>query len=237
MSFFGVKNLSVFYGGLQALFSVRFRIEKGELVSILGPNGAGKSTLLQTISGLIRSKEGEIFLDGDLINYLEIHKIVERGVILVPEEGWIFTGMNVKENLLMGAYSKIARKNLKERISFVYNLFPILEKRQLQTAETLSGGERQMLAIGRGLMSNPNLFMLDEPSLGLAPLIVKSILSTLQKINIENNLTIILTEQNVFHALKISDRAYILENGSITLSGYGSDLIDNEHIKKNYLGL
>ncbi len=237
MSFFEIHNLDVFYGGLQALFSVSIRIEQGEFVSILGPNGAGKSTLLQTISGIQKPKNGDIILEGTSVHRLAPHEIVEMGIVLIPEEGWLYPEMNVRENLLMGAYAKTARNKTQQRLDFVFNIFPILKERQAQLAETLSGGERQMLAIGRGLMSNPKLLMLDEPSLGLAPLIVKDILSTLHDINRRDSLTIILTEQNIFHALKISHRGYILENGSITLSGHSAELLNNEHIKKNYLGL
>ncbi len=234
---FEVKDISVYYDGLRAISSVSLRVEKEEFVCILGPNGAGKSTLLKTIAGLLAPRGGQIFFDKHGIHGLPTDQVAAMGIALVPEEGWLFPQMNVMENLLMGAFPKGARKKVRERKDFVFKLFPRLYERRGQLAETLSGGERQMLAVGRGLMTNPRLLMLDEPSLGLAPLVVKDILSALTKINEEEKTTILLTEQNIFHALKLSQRGYILENGQIVLEGPSEELLRNEHIKKNYLGL
>ena len=232
-----VQNLSVFYDGLQALFSVSLQVRKQMFVCILGPNGAGKSTLLQTIAGMLTPREGKILLEGQPIHGAPPHRIAARGVSFVPEEGWLYPQMDVLENLLMGAYPKAARKNLEKRSALVFNLFPILKERRNQLVETLSGGERQMLAIARGLMSDPRLLMLDEPSLGLAPLVVKNIFDVLKTINTEEKITILLTEQNIYHALRLSQLGYLMENGAITLSGDSKELLGNQHIKKNYLGL
>ncbi len=232
-----IENLNVFYDGLQALYSVSLEIQADEFVCILGPNGAGKSTLLQTIAGMLVPGQGAIFFKNRPIHGLAAYKVASLGLALVPEEGWLFGQMSVEENLLMGAYPKTARRNIKRQMDFVFDLFPILAERKKQQEETLSGGERQMLAVGRGLMNNPKMLLLDEPSLGLAPLVVKDILSVLRRINQEEKTTILLTEQNIFHALKISQRAYLLENGKIAMQGASQELLGNEHIKKNYLGL
>ena len=232
-----VENVSVYYDGLRALASVSLQVKEEEFVCILGPNGAGKSTLLQTISGLLVPKEGEIRFGGEAIQGIRPHRVAALGIVLVPEEGWLFPQMNVQENLYMGAYLRETRKRLAERIDFIFHLFPILKQRQRQMSETLSGGERQMLAVGRGMMSDPKLLMLDEPSLGLAPLAVRDILDALSRINREEKTPILLTEQNIFHALKLSQRGYLLENASIALEGKSGDLLGNDHIKKNYLGL
>jgi branched-chain amino acid transport system ATP-binding protein len=232
-----IENLNVYYDGLQALYSVTLAIQKEEFVCILGPNGAGKSTLLQAISGMLVPGQGAISFKDRPIQGLAAHKVASLGLALVPEEGWLFGQMSVEENLLMGAYPKTARRYIKRQIDFVFDLFPILAERRKQQEETLSGGERQMLAVGRGLMSNPQMLLLDEPSLGLAPLVVKDILSVLVRINREEKTTILLTEQNIFHALKISQRGYLLENGKIARQGASNDLLGDEHIKKNYLGL
>ncbi|MDM8555969.1 ABC transporter ATP-binding protein [Desulfococcaceae bacterium HSG7] len=232
-----IENLNVFYDGLQALYSLSMEIQEEEFVCILGPNGAGKSTLLQTIAGMLAPGQGTIIFKNRPIHGLAAHKVASLGLALVPEEGWLFGQMSVQENLLMGAYPKTARSTIKRQMDFVFDLFPILEERKKQQEETLSGGERQMLAVGRGLMSNPEMLMLDEPSLGLAPLVVKDILSALVRINQEEKTTIVLTEQNIFHALKISQRGYLLENGKIAMQGDSKLLLGNEHIKKNYLGL
>jgi branched-chain amino acid transport system ATP-binding protein len=232
-----IENLNVFYDGLQALYDVSLEIQAEEFVCILGPNGAGKSTLLQTIAGMLVPGQGEISFKNHSIKGLAADKVASLGLALVPEEGWLFGQMSVEENLLMGAYPKMARGNIKQQMDFVFDLFPILSERKKQQEETLSGGERQMLAVGRGLMSNPQMLLLDEPSLGLAPLVVKDILRVLIRINQEEKTTILLTEQNIFHALKISQRGYLLENGKIAMQGASKDLLGNEHIKKNYLGL
>jgi branched-chain amino acid transport system ATP-binding protein len=232
-----VKKINVYYNGLQALTSVSLNLRAEEFVCILGPNGAGKSTLLQTIAGLLSPKDGEIDFEDQPIHRMAAHEVAGVGIALVPEEGLLYPQMNVQENLFMGAFPKEARKNLARQIQLVYGLFPILRDRRKQPAETLSGGERQMLAVGRGLMANPRLLMLDEPSLGLAPLVVKDILNNLGKINHEEKITILLTEQNIFHALKLSQRGYLLENSAIVMEASSKELLGNEHIKKNYLGL
>ena len=232
-----IENLNVFYDGLQALYSVSLEIQAEEFVCILGPNGAGKSTLLQAIAGMLVPGQGAISFKNRPIHGLAAYKVASLGLALVPEEGWLFGQMSFEQNLLMGAYPKAARRNIKRQMDFVFDLFPILAERKKQPEETLSGGERQMLAVGRGLMSNPQMLLLDEPSLGLAPLVVKDILSVLVRINREEKTTILLTEQNIFHALKISQRGYLLENGKIARQGASKDLLGDEHIKKNYLGL
>jgi branched-chain amino acid transport system ATP-binding protein len=232
-----IENLNVFYDGLQALYAVSLEIQKEEFVCILGPNGAGKSTLLQTIAGMLAPGQGTIYFENRPIQGLAAYKVASLGLALVPEEGWLYGQMSVEENLLMGAYPKTARRNIKRQMDFVFDLFPILAERKKQQEETLSGGERQMLAVGRGLMTNPKILLLDEPSLGLAPLVVKDIFNVLVRINQEEKTTILLTEQNIFHALKISQRGYLLENGKIAMQGASKELLGNEHIKKNYLGI
>ena len=232
-----IENLNVFYDGLQALYSLSLDIQAEEFVCILGPNGAGKSTLLQTIAGMLVPEQGAISFKNSPIHGIPAYKVASLGLALVPEEGWLFGQMSVEENLLMGAYPKMARRKIKQQMDFVFDLFPILAERRKQYEETLSGGERQMLAVGRGLMSKPEMLLLDEPSLGLAPLVVKDILSVLVRINQEEKTTILLTEQNIFHALKISQRGYLLENGKIAMQGASKQLLGNDHIKKNYLGV
>ena len=232
-----INAIDVFYDGLQALASVSLKIRAGEFVSILGPNGAGKSTWLQTIAGLLVPRNGEIRLLGEPIHALGPHQIVGLGISLIPEEGWLFPQMDVTENLLMGVFPKTMRDTAADRMDFVFRLFPILKERHAQQAQTLSGGERQMLAIGRGLMASPRLLMLDEPSLGLAPLAIKAILGTLATIHQEQTATILLAEQNVHHALMLSQRGYVLENGNITMEDESQALLENPHIRSNYLGL
>ncbi len=232
-----IENVNVFYDGLQALYSVSLEIQVEEFVCILGPNGAGKSTLLQTIAGMLAPKQGSIFFENRPIHGLESYNIASLGLALIPEEGWLYGQMSVEENLLMGAYPKSARKNIKRQMDFVFDLFPVLFDRKKQLAETLSGGQRQMVAVGRGLMCNPKMLLLDEPSLGLAPIVINDILKALVRINKEEKTTILLTEQNIFHALKISQRGYLLENGKISMQGASKELLGNKHIKKNYLGV
>ncbi len=232
-----IEDINVFYDGLQALYSVSLEVQAQEFVCILGPNGAGKSTLLQAIAGMLVPGQGAISFEERPIQGLPAYKVASLGLALVPEGGWLFGQMSAEENLLMGAYPKMARQNIKRHMDVVFDLFPILAERRKQQEETLSGGERQMLAVGRGLMSNPKMLLLDEPSLGLAPLVVKDILSALVRINQEEKTTILLTEQNIFHALKISQRGYLLENGRFAMQGASKELLGNEHIKKNYLGL
>ena len=232
-----IENVNVFYDGLQALYSVSLEIQAEEFVCILGPNGSGKSTLLQTIAGMLAPKQGGISFADRPIHGLEPFNIASLGLALIPEEGWLFGQMSVEENLLMGAYPKSARKNIKRQMEFVFDLFPVLSERKNQQAETLSGGQRQMVAVGRGLMCNPKMLLLDEPSLGLAPIVINDILNALVRINREEKTTILLTEQNIFHALKISQRGYLLENGKISMQGASKELLGNKHIKKNYLGV
>ncbi len=230
-----VKGLCAGYGKVPVLRDVTFHVGNGEVVAIIGPNGAGKTTLLKTISGLIRPTSGEIVLEGHNIEGWPSHRVTRAGVAHVPEGGRLFPNMSVHENLLMGAYGN--RKGLRLGIlDEVYEMFPILAERRDQLARTLSGGEKQMLAIGRGLASCPKFLMLDEPSLGLAPKLVDAIYERLHLLR-ERGLTVLLVEQNVHYGLKLADRAYVLENGRIVMEGTGSELTGNEHIKKHYLGL
>jgi len=231
-----VDNINVFYGDLQALWDVSFRINDGEIVVIAGSNGAGKTTILKTISGLLHPKSGTINLVGRKIDKNPPHSIVDLGVAHIPEGRRLFPYMTVLENLEIGAYTRRAREKKNETLEWVYQLFPILKERKNQLAGTLSGGERQMLAVGRGLMSRPKLLMLDEPSLGLAPKLVLTVFDIVKKINKEG-VTILLVEQNVRHALEIANRAYVLETGKITLEGKGKKLLASDYVKKAFLGL
>jgi branched-chain amino acid transport system ATP-binding protein len=231
-----VKGIEVFYGDLQALRGVSLEVNQGEIVSIIGSNGAGKSTTLMTISGVLKPKRGEIQLDQDFIHQYPSSKIVSLGIVQIPEGRQLFPTLTVIENLEMGSQFPKAKKVRRETMEWVFKLFPRLEERRNQLAGTLSGGEQQMLAIGRGLMSRPTLLMLDEPSLGLSPILVKAIFDIIKEIN-QQGTTILLVEQNVFHSLTLSHRGYVLENGSIVLSGTGQDLLKDQHIRQSYLGL
>jgi branched-chain amino acid transport system ATP-binding protein len=231
-----VKNINVYYGKLQVLWDVSFKVEEGEIVSLVGSNGAGKTTTLRTISGLLHPPTGTIEFLGERIDRLPSHKIVAKGVAHVPEGRGIFSHLTVTENLKIGAYTSNAWKKKEETVKFVHELFPILEERKNQIAGTLSGGERQMLAIARALMSKPKLLMLDEPSLGLAPKIVMQIFDLLKKVSKEG-ITILLVEQNVWQALELANRSYVLETGRVTLEGTGKGLLENDQVKKAYLGL
>jgi branched-chain amino acid transport system ATP-binding protein len=231
-----VKSIEVFYGDLQALRGVSLEVNRGEVVSILGSNGAGKSTTLMAISGILKPRRGEILFEQDVIHRYPSSRIVALGIVQIPEGRQIFPTLTVIENLEMGAQFPKARKTRNETLGWVFKLFPRLEERRGQLAGTLSGGEQQMLAIGRGLMSLPTLLMLDEPSLGLSPLLVKSIFDIIREINRQGT-TILLVEQNVFHSLSLSDRGYVLENGSVVMSGTGKDLLTDQHIRQSYLGL
>ena len=231
-----VSEIDVYYGDMQALRNVSLDVNQGEVVSVIGSNGAGKSTLLKTVSGMLRPRAGSISLNGSQISQAPTSKIVESGISHVPEGRQIFPTMTVLENLEMGAQFPRTRKVRRETIEQVFTYFPRLKERLEQKAGTLSGGEQQMLAMGRGLMSLPTLMMLDEPSLGLAPVLVSTIFEIIEQINRQGT-AILLIEQNVFHSLKISDRGYVLENGEIALSGAGSELLENPHIRKTYLGL
>ena len=231
-----VSQTDVYYGDMQALRNVSIDVNQGEIVSVIGSNGAGKSTLLKTISGMLRPRTGTISMNGNEISRAQTSKIVEKGISHVPEGRQIFPTMTVLENLEMGAQFPRTKKVQRETLKQVFAYFPRLKERLGQKAGTLSGGEQQMLAMGRGLMSLPALMMLDEPSLGLAPVLVSTIFEIIEKINSQGT-SILLIEQNVFHSLKISDRGYVLENGEIALSGTGQELLENPHIRKTYLGL
>lgn len=231
-----INGLEVFYGDYQALFDINATVKPGEMVSLLGANGAGKTTTINTICGFIRPEEGTVRFDGGEIHQLPANKIVEKGLIQIPEERMLFPEMTVLENLQMGAYLDRARKKLKDSLEWVYDLFPILKSRKSQLAGTLSGGEQQMVAIGRGLMCIPKLLMLDEPSLGLAPMLVTEVFRVIQKINLEG-VDILLVEQNAHQSLKISHRAYLLENGSISMEGEASQLLETDYIRESYLGI
>ena len=229
-----VKDISVYYGAIHAIKGISFNVEEGEIVTLIGANGAGKSTTLNTISGLLRSRTGDIKFMGNSIKSLSPNKIVENGLVMVPEGRRIFLGLTVEENLEMGAYTR-PRSEIVQSMEQVYDLFPRLRERRTQVGGTLSGGEQQMLAMGRALMAKPKLIMLDEPSMGLAPLLVDLIFDIIKDLH-KNGSTILLVEQNAQAALSIADRAYVLETGKIVKTGKGSDLISDPDIKKAYLG-
>jgi branched-chain amino acid transport system ATP-binding protein len=231
-----LAGINVFYGRIHILKEVSFEVRKGEILSLVGPNSAGKSTTLNMISRLIPIRSGEIRLEGERIDRLESHEIVELGIIQVPEGRRIFPFMTVKENLDMGSYNRKARTDRKKALDQVYHLFPRLSEREKQLGESLSGGEQQMLAIGRSLMAVPRILMLDEPSLGLAPIVVQMIFDVIKGLK-KIQVTVLLVEQNVRKSLSISDRGYVLENGRITLSGIGKKLLEDPHLKKAYLGI
>ena len=231
-----IEGLNVFYNSLQVLWDVGLEIHQGEIVTLVGSNGAGKSTLLKTISGLLPGQSGTITFDGAALNGRPAHDICRRGLIQVPEGRALFPRMRVVENLQLGAYLPAARAQLATSLARVYRLFPLLRERAKQDAGTLSGGEQQMVAIGRGLMANPKLLRLDEPSLGLAPIMVESIMAALRQLNHEG-LTILLVSQEVHQALDLAHRAYVLENGRIVRSGGAAELREDESIKRAYLGL
>ena len=230
-----IDNLDFSYGDLQVLWGLSLQVNQGEIVTVLGANGAGKSTTLRNVSRLVRPSRGTITFDGHDLVKLESHQVVELGVIQVPEGRRIFPEMTVLENLRMGSFIKATRPDRQRNIERAFSLFPRLAERQKQLGGTLSGGEQQMLAIGRGLMANPRLMLLDEPSLGLSPLFVKNIFEIIKEINRQGT-TILLVEQNVFQSLRISHRAYVLETGRVVLSGTGEELLGNEHVKKAFLG-
>lgn len=229
-----VKDINVFYGAIHAITDISFNVDEGEIVTLIGANGAGKSTTLNTISGLLRSRTGDIKFMGNSIAKTSPNKIVESGLVMVPEGRRIFLGLTVEENLEMGAYTR-PKTEIKESMAQVYELFPRLKERQSQIGGTLSGGEQQMLAMGRALMAKPKLIMLDEPSMGLAPLLVDLIFEIIADLHKAGS-TILLVEQNAQAALSIADRAYVLETGKIIKTGKGSELINDPDIKKAYLG-
>ena len=236
MTLLSVENINVAYGDVQIINDLSLTVNEGEVVSIIGGNGAGKSTLLKTISGLMAPSAGSIFFRGEPIHNLPPERIVERGIVHVPEGRRLFSLMTVAENLLIGAYTPRAYKERGNTLRQVHALLPRLLEREGQMAMTLSGGEQQMVAIGRGLMALPGLLMLDEPSLGLAPILVKSIFETLRKIA-DTGTTVLLVEQDVNHSLRLSDRGYVLEHGRVALDGEAAQLLENPHIKSAYLGI
>ena len=230
-----VKNLSVHYGMIQAVRNVDFQVNEGEIVSLIGANGAGKSTILKTLSGLIQPSEGEIVYLGENIASTSAKKIVEKGLVQVPEGRHVFPGLTVKENLELGAFLRKDKEGIQKDMEDVFERFPILKERKDQDAQTLSGGEQQMLAMGRALMSRPKLLLLDEPSMGLAPIFIREIFKIIQEIQ-KTGTTVLLIEQNAKMALSISNRAYVLETGSVVLSGTGQELLESDEIQKAYLG-
>ncbi|MEI6260064.1 MAG: ABC transporter ATP-binding protein [Deltaproteobacteria bacterium] len=232
-----VNGVSTYYGNIQALKNISMEVAEGEIITLIGANGAGKTTTLMSISGLVPPRHGEIVFRGKPIQGMAPEKIVVLGISQVPEGRRIFPYLTVAENLDMGAFLRKDKDNIRKDHSYIWDLFPILSKRRHQAGGTLSGGEQQMLAISRALMARPKLLLLDEPSLGLAPLIVRQIFEIIKKINAENNTTIFLVEQNANLALKVAHRGYVMENGAITMSDSASNLLSNEAVKKAYLGL
>ncbi len=232
-----VKNLNAGYGFLQILRDVSLTVDTGEYVCLVGPNGAGKSTTLKTIAGLVAPMSGQILFKGEPIGGLPGNKVAGKGISFVSEEMNLFVNMTVQENLAMGAYMIRDKKQQKNRLDFVFSLFPRLVERRNQLAGTMSGGERKMLAIGRGLMANPKLLLVDEPSFGLAPLLTESVFESLDTLVKKEKLTIMLVEQNVTKTLSVTDRGYVLENGRIELSGKSRDLACNDHVRKVFLGV
>lgn len=235
--FFEVNDLYVNYGEAEALHGISLAIDAGQITTIIGANGAGKTTLVNTIAGILKPRSGEILLEGTDISKIASHEVCDYKVAIVPEGRRLFTKLSVLDNLKMGAYPPHARSKEKSTLAFIQDLFPRLAERRSQIAGTLSGGEQQMLALGRALMAQPSLLLLDEPSLGLAPIIVQNIFNTIQKINQEFNLTILLVEQNANLALQIADYAYVISEGHITQSGQPSELLADDSIKKAYLGI
>ena len=232
-----ILNIQTFYGNIEALKDVSIEIEEGEIVALIGANGAGKTTTLMSICGITPPRSGKILFDGDPIQGLDAEKIVQKGIVQVPEGRRIFQDLTVQENLEMGAFLRKNKRLIQQDMNYVMTLFPILEKRRTQLGGTLSGGEQQMLAISRALMARPRLLLLDEPSLGLAPLIIKQIFEIIRQINKENNTTIFLVEQNANQALKLAERGYVMENGRITLVDSADNLLANDNVRKAYLGM
>ncbi|HBE46155.1 MAG: ABC transporter ATP-binding protein [Spirochaetia bacterium] len=230
-----IQNLSVHYGGIHALQGIDLSVPEGKIVTLIGANGAGKSTTLRTIVGLVKPTGGKVLLRDNVISGRQTQEIVQMGIVLVPEGRRIFPNLTVEENLLLGAYARNDKEGVLKDLDHVYDLFPRLRERRLQKGGTLSGGEQQMLAVGRGLMSRPKLLMMDEPSLGLAPLIVKMIFEIIRQINAEGT-TVLLVEQNAKAALEIADYGYVLETGRITLQGKGRELLSDDRVRKAYLG-
>ena len=231
-----MRGVDVGYGDVQVLWDVSFEVKKGEIVALIGANGAGKTTALATISSLLKPRKGGVFFEGNPIHTRAPHDLVSLGIAHVPEARRLFPDMTVRENLLLGALTKDAKKTRPEMLEKVFTIFPRLKERQKQAAGTMSGGEQQMCAIGRGLMSKPRLLMLDEPSLGLSPILVSDIFKVIQDVH-DAGVTVLLVEQNVFKSLQVADRAYVLANGRIVLSGTGAALLADDNVKQAYLGL
>ena len=235
MAMLEVKDLHVYYGVIQALKGISFEVNQGEVIALIGANGAGKTTTLQTLTGLLSAKEGSVVFEGKDITRVPAHKIVEMGIAHVPEGRRVFSDLSVYENLIMGAYTRKDKAEIQESLAGVYKRFPRLEERKNQLAGTLSGGEQQMLAMGRALMSKPKIILMDEPSMGLSPILVEEIFHIIREIS-AGGTTVLLVEQNAKKALSIADRAYVLETGNIVLSGDAKEMMNNESIKKAYLG-
>ncbi|MGN8631841.1 ABC transporter ATP-binding protein [Blautia sp. HCP3S3_G3] len=235
MAMLEVKDLHVYYGVIQALKGISFEVNQGEVIALIGANGAGKTTTLHTLTGLIPAKQGTITFEGKDITRMPAHKIVQMGIAHVPEGRRVFSQLSVYENLIMGAYTRKDKNEIAESLANVYKRFPRLEERKNQRAGTLSGGEQQMLAMGRALMSKPRIIVMDEPSMGLSPIFVNEIFDIIQKVS-ESGTTVLLVEQNAKKALTIADRAYVLETGKISLSGKAEDLLHDESVQKAYLG-
>ena len=235
MAMLEIKDLEVYYGMIQAIKGISFEVNEGEVIALIGANGAGKTTILHTITGLLSPKKGSVLFEGQDITKIPAHKIVSLGMAHVPEGRRVFAEMSVYQNLKMGAYTRSNKEEIEETMEMVYKRFPRLEERKNQLAGTLSGGEQQMLAIGRALMSQPDLLLLDEPSMGLAPILVDEIFEIIKRINADGT-TILLVEQNAFKALSVADRAYVLETGEITKSGKAAELLNDDSVKKAYLG-
>ncbi|WP_243302028.1 ABC transporter ATP-binding protein [Geothrix oryzisoli] len=231
-----IEKLNFAYGDLKVLWDVDLEVHEGEIVTVVGANGAGKSTTLKNISRLVKPTSGSITFEGKELSKMLSHQVVEAGLVQVPEGRRIFPEMTVMENLRMGSYVKATRADRRKNIDWVFELFPRLKEREKQLGGTMSGGEQQMLAIARGLMANPKVLLLDEPSLGLSPLLVKNIFDIITGIN-KQGVTILLVEQNVYQSLRIAHRAYVMETGRVVLTGRGDELLNNEHIKKAFLGM
>jgi branched-chain amino acid transport system ATP-binding protein len=231
-----IRSIDVFYGDIKVIWGVSFDVQKGEIVALIGANGAGKSTILKTISGILKARKGEVLFEDKPIYKIDPHRLIELGIVHVPEARRLFVEMTVEENLDMGSLKGEARKKREETRAMVYGLLPRLQERRRQLAGTLSGGEQQMLAIGRGLMAKPRLQMFDEPSLGLAPLLVKEVFQTIRRINGEGT-TVLIVEQNVKQTLMVANRGYVLETGRITTQGTGQALLADDHVKTAYLGI
>lgn len=231
-----VDNIHVSYGSFQALHGISLEVNEGEIVALLGSNGAGKSTTIKTISGQLSPTKGDIFFNGTNITKMPIHKRVEAGIVQVPEGRRVFPYMTIEDNIIAGSYIKSTRQNRKENLEYVYSVFPKMYERRKQLAGSLSGGEQQMLAIGRGIMTQPKILIMDEPSLGLAPIIVDEVFSTIQKLN-DEGITILLVEQNVASSLEIADRVFVIETGENVMSGTGEEMKHNDELQKAYLGI